>query len=35
MLAPNGKDFGKLACLIQVENWLGPVGDFDADGRDE
>jgi subtilisin family serine protease len=34
MLAPNGTRFGNWL-LDTSRNWLGPVGDFDGDGRDE
>lgn len=34
MLAPNGTRFGGWL-LDTSRNWLGPVGDFDGDGRDE
>lgn len=34
MMAPNGTRFGGWL-LNTGDNWLGPVGDFDRDGRDE
>lgn len=34
MMAPNGTRFGGWL-LNTADNWLGPVGDFDRDGRDE
>ena len=34
MMAPNGTRFGDWL-LNTADNWLGPVGDFDRDGRDE
>lgn len=34
MMAPNGTRFGDWL-LNTADNWLGPVGDFDGDGRDE
>lgn len=34
MMAPNGTRFGNWL-LNTADNWLGPVGDFDGDGRDE
>jgi len=34
MMAPNGTRFGGWL-LSTRDNWLGPVGDFDGDGRDE
>lgn len=34
MMAPNGTRFGGWL-LNTADNWLGPVGDFDGDGRDE
>jgi len=34
MMAPNGTRFGGWL-LNTADNWFGPVGDLDADGRDE
>ncbi len=34
MMAPNGTRFGGWL-LNTGDNWLGPVGDYDGDGRDE
>jgi subtilisin family serine protease len=34
MMAPNGTRFGGWL-LNTADNWFGPVGDFDHDGRDE
>ncbi len=34
MMAPNGTRFGDWL-LNTADNWLGPVGDFDGDGKDE
>lgn len=34
MMAPNGTRFGGWL-LNTADNWVGPVGDFDRDGRDE
>jgi hypothetical protein len=34
MMAPNGTRFGGWL-LNTADNWFGPVGDFDSDGRDE